>query len=107
MSQSKTENEALIEASPQQATGNLPSKDFKLFLFRSLTPQQATGNALALLVQKLYDALANQNFQGYMDLMADDVEYHAAGDCPVSGVHKGKKELMKIGPASNQTATFP
>jgi len=41
----------LIEASPQQATGNLPSKDFRLFLFRSLTPQQAARNALALLVQ--------------------------------------------------------
>ena len=49
------------------------------------------------IIQKLYDALANQNFQEYMDLMADDVEYHAAGDCPISGVHKGKKELMKIG----------
>jgi len=41
----------LFEASPQQATGNLPSKDFRPFVFRSLTPQQATGNVLALLVQ--------------------------------------------------------
>ncbi len=46
----------IIEASPQQATGNLPSKEFRLFLFRSLTPQQATRNALALLVQPLRES---------------------------------------------------
>ena len=49
------------------------------------------------LIRRLYDALENMDFQGYMDLMADDVEYHAAGNCPVSGIHKGKEDLARIG----------
>jgi len=44
-------NSIIIEASPQQATGNLPGKDFRLFLFRSLTPQLAARLASALFVQ--------------------------------------------------------
>ena len=50
-----------------------------------------------VIIQRLYEALANQDFQGYLDMLADDVEYYAAGDCPVSGVHKGKEALIKIG----------
>lgn len=49
------------------------------------------------IIAKLYEALANQNYQDYLDLMADDVVYHAAGNCPVSGIHKGKESLIKIG----------
>ena len=49
------------------------------------------------LIKKLYDALEHQDFQGYLDCMADDVVYHAAGNCPVSGIHKGKESLVNIG----------
>jgi hypothetical protein len=41
----------LIEASPRQAAGNLHRKDDNFLDIRSLTPQQATGNALAYAVQ--------------------------------------------------------
>jgi hypothetical protein len=40
-----------IEASPRQAAGNLHRKDDNFLDIRSLTPQQATGNALAYAVQ--------------------------------------------------------
>jgi hypothetical protein len=39
-----------IEASPRQATGNLHRKEVFHFRIRSLTPPQATGNALAFAV---------------------------------------------------------
>jgi hypothetical protein len=40
-----------IEASPRQAAGRLHRKDDNFLDIRSLTPQQATGNALAYAVQ--------------------------------------------------------
>jgi hypothetical protein len=39
-----------FEASPWQATGNLHRKEVFHFQIRSLTPPQATGNALAFAV---------------------------------------------------------
>ena len=36
----------------QQAAGNLPRKEFNQSIIRSLTPQHAAGNALAIAVQK-------------------------------------------------------
>ena len=38
----------LLKSALQQAAGNLPGKEFCNFYIRSLTPQQATGNALAV-----------------------------------------------------------
>jgi hypothetical protein len=42
-----------FEDSPRQAAGNLHRKDDNSLDIRSLTPQQATGNALAYAVQPL------------------------------------------------------
>ena len=39
-----------LKSTLQQAAGNLRGKDF-IYLIRSLTPQQAAGNALAIAVQ--------------------------------------------------------
>jgi len=36
----------------QQAAGNLPRKEFNQSIIRSLTPQQAAGNALAIAVHE-------------------------------------------------------
>jgi hypothetical protein len=41
----------MIEASPRQAAENLHRKDDNSLDIRSLTPQQAKGNALAYSVQ--------------------------------------------------------
>jgi hypothetical protein len=41
----------LIESSPRQAAGRIHRKDKNRFPVRSLTPPQATGNALAIAVQ--------------------------------------------------------
>jgi hypothetical protein len=43
-----------IEHSPRQAAGNVHRKDESLFSVRSLTPPQATGNALTIAVQIAY-----------------------------------------------------
>ncbi|UCD32057.1 MAG: hypothetical protein JSV38_15070 [Desulfobacterales bacterium] len=41
-----------MKSTLQQAAGNLPGKEFCNFYIRSLTPQQATGNALAVVGTK-------------------------------------------------------
>jgi hypothetical protein len=46
-----------IEASPRLAAGNLHRKDDNFLDMRSLTPQQATGNALAYSVQSAVQLL--------------------------------------------------
>jgi ketosteroid isomerase-like protein len=56
------------------------------------TTSQAEHNEQT--VRSLYDALADHDFATYMSLMSDDIVYHAAGNCPVSGVHRGKEALM-------------
>jgi hypothetical protein len=47
----------LIEASPRQAAGNLHRKDDNFLDIRSLTPQQATGNALAYAVHLILSGI--------------------------------------------------
>jgi len=49
------------------------------------------------IVKKLYDAQSRAAFEEYFSLLSDDVVYYAAGDCLVSGVHKGKEKLKEIG----------
>ncbi len=49
------------------------------------------------LVRKIYDAWADRDFKAYLDLLSDDIIYHAAGNCPFSGIHKGKEAVIKMG----------
>jgi len=49
------------------------------------------------LIRNLYEAWAAQNFKAYFGLLADDIVYHAAGNCPFSGVHRGKEAVIKMG----------
>jgi hypothetical protein len=49
-----------LKSTLQQAAGNLLGKDF-IYLIRSLTPQQATGNALAIAVHGLFWLLQQTN----------------------------------------------
>jgi len=30
------------------------------------------------------------------NLLSDNIVYYAAGNCPISGIHKDKKELLNI-----------
>ncbi|MCU0849568.1 MAG: nuclear transport factor 2 family protein [Spirochaetes bacterium] len=49
------------------------------------------------LIQRLYKSIESFDFNAYMELLRDDIVYHAAGNCPVSGTHKGKKAIAEIG----------
>ena len=49
------------------------------------------------IVKKLYDAQSRANFEEYFSLLSNDVVYYAAGDCRLSGIHKGKEKLKEIG----------
>jgi ketosteroid isomerase-like protein len=63
----------------------------------SIMSEKQTKATNEALIRRLYDALTSQDFQAYMNLLSDDIVYYAAGDCPVSGVHRGKEALMRIG----------
>lgn len=58
-------------------------------------PEQQKKNER--LVEELYSSLAEGNIEKYFSLLKDDVVYHAAGNCIVSGDHVGKKKIMEIG----------
>ncbi len=49
------------------------------------------------LVKRLYEAQSRADFEEYFSLLSDEIVYHAAGDCLVSGVHRGKEKLKEIG----------
>jgi hypothetical protein len=49
------------------------------------------------LIKALYKSIEAFDFNAYMDLLSDDIVYHAAGNCPVSGTHIGKKAIAEIG----------
>ena len=46
---------------------------------------------------EIYDALAKGDFKKYFSLLSDEIVYYAAGNCQLSGVHKGKEEIAKLG----------
>jgi hypothetical protein len=57
-----------IEASPRQAAGNFHRKDDNFLDIRSLTPQQATGLALAYAVQEMNKALTGSGGEALVKL---------------------------------------
>jgi hypothetical protein len=49
------------------------------------------------IVKNLYEAQKSSDFEKYFSLLSEDIVYRAAGNCQISGVHKGKEKLKKIG----------
>jgi len=49
------------------------------------------------IVREIYRALSEGDYGKYFSLLSDDIVYYAAGDCQVSGIHKGKEELKRMG----------
>jgi ketosteroid isomerase-like protein len=48
------------------------------------------------IVRKLYQALENGDFSAYLNLLTDDIVYHAAGHCFFAGDYHGKENLGKL-----------
>jgi uncharacterized protein len=48
-------------------------------------------------IHELYDAIKKGDFERYFSYLSDEIVYYAAGNCLISGIHKGKEELKKIG----------
>ena len=51
----------------------------------------------AATIRELYQAIANRDFGRYLSLLSEEIVYYAAGNCLISGVHKGKDEVRRIG----------
>ena len=58
--------------------------------------QSGTEHPNADIVRQMYQALEKGDFPAYLNLMADDVVYHAAGHCFFAGDYLGKENLGKL-----------
>lgn len=50
----------------------------------------------AELLRNLYDAFAKADLETIQNSLADDAVLHMAGRSPISGVHKGKDEVLGV-----------
>lgn len=50
----------------------------------------------AELLRKLYDAFANADLETIQNSMAEDAVLHVAGGGPLSGIYKGKDEVLGL-----------
>ena len=57
----------------------------------------ASEHPSADLARKLYEALGAGDVSGYLDMLADDVVFHIAGDSIVSGDFRGKDSISNLG----------
>lgn len=55
------------------------------------------SNANEKVIKEMYKSLERGEFQNYFSVLSEEVVYRAAGDCVISGVHKGKEKLKEIG----------
>lgn len=54
------------------------------------------ANKDAELLRNLYDAFAKADLETIQNSLADDAVLHLAGRSPISGVHKGKDEILGV-----------
>ncbi|MEV4089172.1 nuclear transport factor 2 family protein [Nonomuraea fuscirosea] len=51
----------------------------------------------AVLTRRLYELAGAGDLPGYLALLADVVVFHIGGDCVVTGEHRGKDAIVRLG----------